>query len=124
MNLFNKSGKMVKKRRRRPPGFFIKMTDRDLVDYTFKLYGSNIYLNEMLKRDNTLYNHLRRRKLTRNFNMMKRWHGFFKEMSDEKILRETFTHYGTEVTRQELINKDGSWYQELLKRGLLEKIKT
>lgn len=107
---------------KRPWGFFCEMSDRQLLNYTFDLHGKDIGPYKLERRDMSLYQELRIRKLTEKLKRKNRPKGFLSNKNDKELLEYTFNEYEKKITRRELIKRDGSLYNELAKRALLNKI--
>jgi len=110
-------------KKRRSPNFFTRMSANELISYAKKIIKENGIKDrkELSKKDGSLYNILRKRKLL-DIIMPKKCRGAWTSMSDEDVLfyAKKLIEEKSIPTSNILRKIDGSLFNNLLKRELLE----
>jgi hypothetical protein len=117
-----------KKTKRKPRGFYSNKTVNELVDYTKNYLKANkiTRIIELQKRNCSLYNALRERKLLNSIfgPNKKKPHGFYSKISDEKLIKsgKDFCKENNLIIRTQLYSKNRAFYNILCERKLLDSI--
>ena len=103
---------------KKPRGFYRKMSDYELVEYTHGQYG-DITKGELAKKNQVLYRVLKKRELISKLKWELR---SYSGMSDEELIVYAHKLYG-DITKGELRKKDQGLHSKLVRRKLISKFK-